>query len=219
MRGGGTGFLDDRGAIFIEVLMAIIPILFVFLGVSQLALLKVGQLVVTHSALRGVRAAVVILDDDPKYYQGAPRGDLLAGSARQAGGLRGFFQGLGASYAKELKQGEPQGGARMGAIREAVYFPLAVLAPLLSQDRSLADEVGNSPWLRLIGGWLAYGRGATAVTLRSSSGEVLNSVTSREIVRVRVAFLMPCGVPLVSALMCTGGGGVGEGKLGAVRQR
>ena len=66
-------FGPEQGAIFVEFLVVFLPLLTVILGVVQLSMLYVGKAVTQRSANAAVRAAVVVLDDDPRYYGGAPR--------------------------------------------------------------------------------------------------------------------------------------------------
>lgn len=63
---------DTRGAVYVEFLLAFVPLLFFFGALLQLALLAVGGLMVEHSAVVAARAAIVVLPDDPRFYDGAP---------------------------------------------------------------------------------------------------------------------------------------------------
>src|SRR5690606_33536471 len=81
---------STRGVVSIEMLLAFFPVLVTFLGVIQLALLFMGKLVVAHAAQRAVRSAVVILDDDPEYYDDSPRGDLESGAIPVEGSFAEF---------------------------------------------------------------------------------------------------------------------------------
>lgn len=73
---------DIRGAIYVEFLIAFMPLFTMFLGLVQLADLHQANIIVHHAALMGVRAAVVILHDDPQFYEnseiGKPTGKRLA---------------------------------------------------------------------------------------------------------------------------------------------
>jgi Flp pilus assembly protein TadG len=73
---------DARGVVMLEFLVAFVPVLLLFLGAVQLALLSVAELVVRHAAIAGARSAAVVLDDDPARYENEARGDLL-GARRQ----------------------------------------------------------------------------------------------------------------------------------------
>jgi len=63
---GGT-----RGAVYVEFLIAFLPLFSFFLCLVQLAMLQTANLIVKHAAVVAARAAVVILPDDPDRYGGA----------------------------------------------------------------------------------------------------------------------------------------------------
>ncbi len=65
---------DTRGAVYVEFLIAFMPIFTMFLGLIQLADLHQANIIVNHSAMMAVRSAVVILHDDPAYYENAEIG-------------------------------------------------------------------------------------------------------------------------------------------------
>lgn len=206
-----------RGIVMIETLMALLPLLFTFLGVIQLALFLMGKLVVQHAAGRAVRSAVVVLDDDPRYYDKADRYDLDAGAAREEGGLIEIGADLSDKYSMLLGGGEVQGGARLQAIRQAAFHPLAVLAPnigALLGASSLRTEVADSPWSRIAVGALLYNRGAASVTVELESGGPVTEEDYHSPVVVRVHYLMACGVPLVNRIMCHGGYELLQASLG-----
>jgi Flp pilus assembly protein TadG len=75
--------LDQRGTVYVEFLIVFLPFLMVILCMIQLALIYTGKLVTQRAANAAVRAAVVILDDDPAYYGGAPR-NLATGARAEA---------------------------------------------------------------------------------------------------------------------------------------
>jgi hypothetical protein len=204
-----TNVRSERGAVYVETMLCLVPLLTLFFGVVQLAFVASARLIVRHAAAQGARAAIVLLEDAPKHFNEKPsRGDLLQGdSASVASGLRTALSRVAAPGA-DSDAGEPQGGARLQAIREAVYVPLAVLAPssdfLLSNGGSLSTAIGSSPLLRFASGELIYSRGAAAVTLRAAPGsdEVLDHVGAHDDVTVHVTYLFHCGVPLASFLLC-----------------
>jgi hypothetical protein len=65
---------DTRGVVYVEFLIAFLPVFTMFLGLVQLADLHQANVVVNHSAILGVRSAVVILHDNPEYYDNAAMG-------------------------------------------------------------------------------------------------------------------------------------------------
>ncbi len=67
---------DKRGAVYVEFLIAFLPIFFFFLALVQLAFVQTANLIVKHAASKAVRAAAVVLPDDPKYYGDVPVGSF-----------------------------------------------------------------------------------------------------------------------------------------------
>jgi Flp pilus assembly protein TadG len=65
--------MRQRGAINVEFLVVFLPLLMLVLCLIQLALVYVGKAATQRAANAAVRAAVVVLDDDPRYYGGAAR--------------------------------------------------------------------------------------------------------------------------------------------------
>lgn len=193
---------SERGIVFIETLMSLLPLLLAFLGILQLALLGIGQLVVQHAATRAARAAVVILDDDPNHYGGAKRGDLSSGEEEKKG-LELLLAELSSAY-EGLTDSESQpAGARLKAIQSAAHHALAVLGPAVPGGEGFAKEFNGSLG-RIVFGRMIYAPIASAVTLHKGGNEVPVLTTgAREKLQLRVAFLMPCSVPLASALICT----------------
>jgi hypothetical protein len=200
----------ERGAVYVEVLACLVPLLVLFFCGVQLAFFAAGGLAVTHAATRGARAAIVLLEDDPEKHGGAPRGDLNAAGGGQSSA---FADTLARSVPSAVPLGKATGGARLQAIREAVYVPLAVLAPppevfLSGRASTLRQAVGGDErggvLARFAVGILAYVRGASVVTVRAAPGsqEILTHVDPRADVTVHVTFLQHCAVPIAARLMC-----------------
>jgi hypothetical protein len=63
---------DARGAVFVEQLIAFLPLMFFFLAAWQLMELCASDLILKRAASAAARAAVVVLPDDPMFYGGAP---------------------------------------------------------------------------------------------------------------------------------------------------
>ncbi len=73
--GTRSALLGTRGAVMVEFLAAFLPIFIMFECLVQLAGLFTAKLVVEHSAATAARAAVVVLDDNPKYYDDVEVGE------------------------------------------------------------------------------------------------------------------------------------------------
>lgn len=210
---------DVRGVVYVEFLTAFMPLLLTFLGITQLSLLKVGQMVVQHAANRAARAAVVILEDAPEHHGDAARGDLTGGNQKSSNSILRFLDDVGSSYATLVQDEEAPAGSRLKKIRRAGYHALAVLAPTpahyLSKKRTLHGAVGASPWGRIAGGFLAYGGAASAITLHANGSKMpATQIARHDALTVRVAFLMPCLVPLAASVMCVHGHDLAQARLG-----
>ncbi|MEY4508615.1 MAG: hypothetical protein RLZZ450_737 [Pseudomonadota bacterium] len=60
--------VDERGSTYVETLIALPVIFIAFIALFMFARLSVAHLIVQRAAAASVRAAVVILPDDPEYY-------------------------------------------------------------------------------------------------------------------------------------------------------
>ncbi|HEX4477069.1 MAG TPA: hypothetical protein VH142_18390 [Polyangiaceae bacterium] len=203
---------DDSGLVYLEFLLAIFPVMLVFLGTVQLALSAAAQLVVRHAAVNAVRSAIVVLDDDPVHYSGAARGELgQATSPTDAlvGVVNNVAQGM--TFQKVLEQFTVT--SRLDVIRRAASAPLAPFAPSASEviqwflpntPESVARAVGSSGLDRPLFGLLAYDAATVAVTFPDApaSTTLATTTVSSDSVTVRVTYLFRCGVPVVAALAC-----------------
>ena len=66
---------DTRAAIYVEFLIAFLPMFIFFMCLLQMAGIHVAKLDALHAAETGVRAAIVVLPDDPAQY-----GNVTVGS-------------------------------------------------------------------------------------------------------------------------------------------
>ncbi len=67
---------DARGAVFIEHLIAYLPVMLFFMATWQLLELFAAHLILRRAASAAARAAVVVMSDDPAYYDGAAKDSL-----------------------------------------------------------------------------------------------------------------------------------------------
>jgi hypothetical protein len=65
-----TSKKGTEGAVFVEFLIAFLPVFTMFLCMVQLGLLFAVRLVVEHAAVNCARSAAVIIADEPGPYQG-----------------------------------------------------------------------------------------------------------------------------------------------------
>jgi len=211
MRGGRRLLEDTGGATYVEFLIAFLPVFIMFLGMIQAALMYSANLVVTHAANRAVRAAVVVLPDDPDEYGGERVNDLADGSSG-GGGDRAFLdflsgRGIAGAVGGAFGGSSSSDSERLSAIRTAGSRPLLAVSP--SYDQVMADEnilraVGGNPAMRAAYGTAYYNRFAVAVTFpeRPGSDRFKERFGPNEDITVRVTYLFHCGVPIAKRWMC-----------------
>lgn len=73
---------DQRGAVFVEHIIAYLPVMFFFLATWQLLDLCAAHLILKRAASAAARAAVVVLPDDPAYYDGVAK-DNFSGKRKE----------------------------------------------------------------------------------------------------------------------------------------
>jgi Flp pilus assembly protein TadG len=59
---------DRSGAVYVEFVIAFMPLMVMFSGLFQLGMLQIADVVTQHAAVTAARAAMVILPDNPIYY-------------------------------------------------------------------------------------------------------------------------------------------------------
>jgi TadE-like protein len=65
------GERSTQGAVYVEFLIAFMPVFVFFLALIQLSLLFSTKLLVDHSSVQGARAAAVVFGDEPGSYDDA----------------------------------------------------------------------------------------------------------------------------------------------------
>lgn len=74
---------DTRGAVYVEFLIAFMPVFVFFLCLLQLALLFSAKLLVEHSSVAGVRAAAVVFADERgPYGEATPQTNVISTERR-----------------------------------------------------------------------------------------------------------------------------------------
>jgi hypothetical protein len=152
-----------------------VPFFLLVLGIIQLILLQAAKLGTMRAADAAVRAAVVILDDDPRRYGGAARNSAGPGSQRM----------------RDIE---------MAAAIALVPFdpPVARLLPTVAT--ALATPLPAEPMPGLMTP-LPATLGKLRVTFPSGGG----SFGLHARVTVRVEFDFDCLVPLARRVVCVGG--------------
>lgn len=208
---------DDGGAVYVEFLLAFLPIFLLSLAICQAAFVVAGRMVVNHAALVGARSAIVVLEDDPRYYAGAERGwvsdkppkNPKGGALSTLAQLFGTPSGAPAEPAPASAKRPPQQGERMQAIRRAALRPLTVLAPTTATFLGAASATLRASLERDGATERAFAQvfveAAGVVTIHG--GAAREELAAEPIARtapitVRVTFVQLCGIPVVRGLMC-----------------
>lgn len=212
---------DTGGAVYVEFILSFIPLLFLFMGILQMAMLFAASIVVQHAAVTATRAAAVVLDDDPDRYSDQDRLTVVgreSGGSPEEGALGGVFGG-GGGGGGSVGAGSPSGSARFSAIRYAAMVPLITVTPPpeaffpMGKRASLATDIGfNAPETRAAMA-LWYSRGMMNISFpRESRGSSYRDRWNNPDdngnsgqVTARVTFLYMCGVPFVNRIMCEDG--------------
>jgi len=198
---------DCSGVVFVEFLIAFVPLWLFFLCVVQLALVARASLMVKHAADSAARSAAVVLPDDPAEYGGEPKMSLDRNSLAMDDLVAAMNQ-----LSESLRRSSPNsltsalstdafanvGRSRLNTIRLAAYVALAPLAPGhigIDSRPSLRNAIGDK---RGPLSSLAYHPFALSVTFPGLNG----SVASGPEITVRVTYAYQCSVPLARRLLC-----------------
>ena len=73
---------DQRGAVFVEQLIAYLPVMFFFMATWQLVELCAAHLILKRAASVAARAAIVVLPDDPAFYDSVAK-DSFTGKRKE----------------------------------------------------------------------------------------------------------------------------------------
>jgi hypothetical protein len=150
---------DTRGAVYVEFLIAFMPVFVFFLCLLQLALLFSAKLLVEHAATEGARAAAVVFGDEPIYKEANPRPNVSSTERRKV--VRGAILialapmilddtvlSVGVGY-PEIAGGKSTPidtpvKARSGDDMIRVHVDAFVLCKIAIANIIVCDKVGNS---------------------------------------------------------------------------
>ena len=187
-----AGRRQITGAVYVEFLIVIIPLLILMFSLMQMSLFLSAGILTRLAALKAARSAMVILGDDHE------KADYME-SRNQVGG-----DGSGIEAYRSAKDGEKK--TRYQTIRKAARAPLIPVSP--SIDSLGASSVEES--LRIAGplgilaalvdkDWTYYAVGLGFV---NGKDEYVSSMRPGDGIRVRVVYLYPCFVPIGKSFAC-----------------
>ena len=204
----GSLFRDQRGVVFLEFLIAFVPVWPFFLCVAQLAFITHANLMVKHAADSAARSAAVVLPDDPSEYGGEPEmsvgrnrvttSDMTTVLSRVGSVLRNSpgSNSLVSAFSETTLAN--LGRSRLNTIRLAAHMPLMPLAPInVGRDSrpSIGKAIGSE---RKLLSALYYQPFALAVTFPGLQG----SIAGEPEITVRVTYAYQCTVPLARRILC-----------------
>lgn len=198
---------EVRGAVFLEFLIAFVPLWTFALCAFQLALIARANLMVKHSADAAARSAAVVLPDDPAEYGGQPQmhvGRNRIGTDHLASALTRISGALRSPSALSIAStisGRPLanvGTSRLNTIRLAAHVPLMPLSPIdvgADTHPTLHKALGGP---RSLSSASYYQPFAVAVTFPDVTG----SLAAGPEITVRVTYAYQCTVPLARRILC-----------------
>jgi Flp pilus assembly protein TadG len=100
-----------RGAVSVETLMGLVPVLTLFFTCVQLARLATADLVVKHATVVAARAAIVVLNPEANPGSNGPESDVVnaAALAMQPWIDGGTIEGVDVSWTDTSSRGDPFG--------------------------------------------------------------------------------------------------------------
>jgi len=195
------GLRSTKGVAYAEFLIAIMPILMLFLGMVQLGLLFGARLMVQHAADRAMRTAIVVLDDDPRYYLGdarnSVRGNQLTTLDLTEAILRLGAQSTGAPATPSAAYSPMSRRATVELAAAMAVFPLA---PFTTQD-SVREAIERSPWDRAVDYTVSNLR--VEYPNANAAGLIQNA---QDLVTLQLTYTYTCMVPIIRFVVCSSSG-------------
>jgi TadE-like protein len=102
---------NESGTVYVEFIIAFLPLFIFVLGIAQLAFIASAKAVVEHAAWAAARSAVVVLDDDMDRYGGVPRGNVRQQSSKPVAGIDDVMKTLNIDTGSSNFQNVPTFGS------------------------------------------------------------------------------------------------------------
>jgi hypothetical protein len=182
-----------QGAVYVEFLIVIIPLLILMFSLVQMSLF-LGAGILTHlAAQRAARSAMVILGDDHEDAESEYEPPELFRVGNDAKGVKAYE--------------DAAENSRYETIRLAARAPLLPVSPTLhaALSSSVEEAFSNVGALELAAdillneGWTSH---AVGLGFINPDGAYLSVVRPRDNARVRVVFLYPCFIPIGREFAC-----------------
>ena len=138
---------DQRGAVFVEHMIAYLPVMFFFLATWQLIELCAAHLILKRAASAAARAAVVVLPDDPAYYDGVAK-DTFSGKRKEDIELAAaMILAANPHFTNDFKvevPSVPKGGAPLTVTVKAKFFCFAGWVSLVCGPTGVRELTAKS---------------------------------------------------------------------------
>lgn len=194
---------DQRGAVFVEFLIVILPLWVAFLCLAQLAFFAQADLLVKRAADAAARSASVVLPDDPEAYGGEPQMSVARG-VEEFHELADELQQLVAWSASRESRGTSAGPARLNlgrsrlnTIRLAAHVPLMPLAApsLRGIPRTVRGSLASEK--SIVSSFIHHAYSVAVTFPQERDGRIVGPE-----VTVRVTYAYSCRVPVARAILC-----------------
>ena len=207
---------DRRGVVFLEFLIAFVPLWVFFLCLIQLAFVSYADLVVKHSADSAARSAAVVLPDDPSEYGDEPersldpnrvtRSDLEAALSRVGSVLGRSADAVPIASPSSGEALLNLGRSRLNTVRLAAHVPLLPLASLGFRYGSTSSIAAALATERGLVSALLYQPLLVALTFPGADAGIVEGPE----ITVRVTYAYPCVVPVARRILCDSFGELGS---------
>ncbi len=212
---------QEGGVVYVEYLIAVMPLFTMFLCMVQLALMAESAILLHHAVNRAARSAIVVIRE-PANFVGADNGqrpsndnyadastldDLRKPTLQFMKGLEydGIFEGGASGYGSSAS-----GPGRLFTIRAAAQMKMVSVAPHM-KDLHAADAGGSSIKFAIGNGQSLDDAASAGRYVRSALGvDVTGPIDgswdgNASSVSIRAEYLFPCMVPVAQTMLCHGG--------------
>jgi len=140
---------DQRGAVFVEHIIAYIPVMFFFMATWQLMELCAGHLILKRAASAAARAAVVVLPDDPAYYDKVAKDSFTGKRKEDIEFAAALILSTSPHFSTDVKvdvQSSLKGGEPLTATVKAKFFCFAGWVSLVCGPTGVREMTAKSSY-------------------------------------------------------------------------
>lgn len=177
----------SAGVVYVEFIIAAVPLLIMLFCLMQLALILSAGILVTYSAQKAARAAIVVLGDDHEKVEYSEPLHQVGNGGSDVSAYRGAGD-----------------NSRYEAIRIAARYALAPVSPSLAplgamSVRQALQQGGKVDTAVALAGWTKY---AVGLGFKDGDEAYISRFGPRDVVSVQIVFLYPCLIPIGREFVC-----------------